>query len=410
MTDTKAEVPEFPMLRDPEHPLDPPPILAQMQAGAGVCPAKMWNGTTPWIVTRFADLQQMLSDQRLSVNAELPGYPAFTPAIHARQQRVQTFINLDDPEHNRQRRMLTPTVTVKHIQELRPRVQKIVDDLIDDMLAGPKPADLVESFALPMPSLVICELLGVPYEDRELFQKAGSAVNSKASSYEEGLELMEQMLEYIGELVDAKNADPNLDPEQDLLSELVVRQLREGKLSRDQVVAMAELVLVAGHDTTANQTALSVLALLLHPEQLAELRDTDDPDLVSNAVEELLRYLNITHGGRRRIALEDLTIGDQLVRKGDGVIGANDIGNRDPSVFENPNTLDIHRSNARKHMAFGYGIHQCFGQQLARMELTVVYTTLFRRIPTLQLAVGLDEINFKFGGPVYGVWELPVTW
>ncbi|MEU7893408.1 cytochrome P450 [Nonomuraea sp. NPDC049152] len=168
-------------------------------------------------------------------------------------------------------------------------------------------------------------------------------------------------------------------------------------------------MLIAGHETTANMIALGTLALLEHPDQLAMLRETDEPKLFASAVEELLRYMNITHNGRRRVALADIEIAGQVIRAGEGIIMANDIANRDPSVFPDPDRLDIRR-DARRHVAFGFGVHQCLGQPLARMELQVVYGTLYRRIPTWRLAATLDELPFKHDGSVYGVYELPVTW
>jgi cytochrome P450 len=172
---------------------------------------------------------------------------------------------------------------------------------------------------------------------------------------------------------------------------------------------MGVLMLLAGHETTANMIALGTLALLEHPDQLDLLRSTDDPALVASAVEELLRYLNITHNGRRRVATEDIEIAGEVIRAGEGIIMPNDIGNRDPSVFPDPDRLDLRR-NPRRHVAFGFGVHQCLGQPLARMELQVVYGTLYRRIPTLRLAAPLEAVPFKHDGSVYGVYELPVTW
>jgi cytochrome P450 len=172
---------------------------------------------------------------------------------------------------------------------------------------------------------------------------------------------------------------------------------------------MSVLLLVAGHETTANMIALGTVALLQNPEQLALIRDSEDPAVVDRAVEELLRYLNITHSGRRRVALEDIQIDDQVIHAGDGLIVANDIVNRDPEAFPEPDRLDITR-DARRHIAFGFGIHQCLGQPLARLELRIAYKSLYSRIPTLALATGLDELKFKHDGIVYGVYELPVTW
>jgi hypothetical protein len=202
--------------------------------------------------------------------------------------------------------------------------------------------------------------------------------------------------------------DKLVNPGEDLLSSLVGR-VEAGELTRAEVAQMGVLLLLAGHETTANMIALGTLALLEHPDQFALLRDGDDPKLVASAVEELLRYLNITHNGRRRVALADIEIAGHLVRAGEGLIFPNDIGNRDPNAFPEPNRLDIQR-NARHHVAFGFGVHQCLGQPLARLELQVVYSVLYKRIPTLKLATGLDKIPFKHDAAVYGVYELPVTW
>jgi cytochrome P450 len=175
---------------------------------------------------------------------------------------------------------------------------------------------------------------------------------------------------------------------------------------------MGRLLLVAGHETTANMIALGTLALLQHPEQLAQLLDTDDPTVIARGVEELLRYLSIVQTARGRVALADIEIGGQVIHAGDGVLLSTDVGNHDPGAFAHPDRLDI-RHDVRHHIAFGFGVHQCLGQNLARAELQVVYGTLYRRIPTLRLATdlaGLDEIAFKHDGVIYGVYELPVTW
>ncbi len=172
---------------------------------------------------------------------------------------------------------------------------------------------------------------------------------------------------------------------------------------------MGMLLLTAGHETTANMIALGTLALLQNPDQLDRLRESEDPKVVASAVEELLRHLTIVHSGRRRVALADIEVGGVTIRTGEGVVLSNDAANRDPDAFPVPDLLDIGR-NPRHHVAFGFGVHQCLGQPLARVELQVVYSTLYRRIPTLKLAVDPDEIPFKHDGNVYGVYELPVTW
>ncbi|MQY20117.1 cytochrome P450 [Nocardia macrotermitis] len=399
MTET---LPTFPMARATGCPFDPPPQLRELDPISRV---SIWSGETPWLVTGYDEQRAVLADQRFSADSSRAGYPHQSAAINARRRTFRTFIALDDPEHDRQRKMLTRNFMVKRVDAMRPRVQQIVDGLIDDMLAGPQPADLVTAFALPVPSLVICELLGVPYEDHDFFQACSRKLISRESPPEEAIAANEALREYLLKLIAAKQQTPA----DDLIGRLVSGQVAEGELTVEEAADMSVLMLIAGHETTANMIALGTLALLEHPDQLAELRDTDDPALIANAVEELLRYLNIVHGGRRRVALTDVEVGGQLIRAGEGVILANDAGNRDDSAFPDPDVLDIHRK-ARHHVAFGYGVHQCLGQPLARMELQVVYSTLYKRIPTLRLAIPLDEVQFKHEMVVYGVHTLPVTW
>jgi cytochrome P450 len=400
MTET---VSAFPMTR--KCPFDPPPELGRMQHEAPISRVKLWDGSTPWILTRYDDVRDMLKDPRVSVNSDLPGYPHVSEGAAARRNRAKAFINLDDPDHATQRRLLTSDFMVKKMEALRPRIQQIVDGLIDDMVAGPQPADLVEAFALPVPSLVICELLGVPYADRDFFHRISRTIIARSTGPAEAVAATDELLGYLGDLVDKKKDAPA----DDVLSRLAVEQLGTGAMTREQIANMGLLLLVAGHETTANMIALGTAALLENPAQLAMVRESDDPKLIANAVEELLRYLNITHSGRRRVALEDIEIGGQLIREGEGIIGANDIANRDETAFPDADSLDVERK-ARHHVAFGYGVHQCLGQPLARVELQVVYSTLYRRLPNLALAKPLEELDFKHDMVVYGLHSLPVTW
>ncbi|MCW2946601.1 MAG: Cytochrome [Actinoallomurus sp.] len=403
MTDTISDVPAFPMKRD--CPFDPPPELSRLRADSPVSRVRLWDGSTAWLIARYDDQRALLSDPRVSADVTRPGYPHVTAASAARRKHSRSFISMDNPEHDVYRRMLTGNFMVKRVEALRPKVQQIVDGLIDDMLGGTPPIDLVTAFALPVPSLVICRLLGVPYADHAFFQRCSRALISTRSTPEQAVAAADELKDYLARLADVKNGEPA----DDLLSRLVVEQLRTGRMTRSQIADMTMLLLVAGHETTANMIGLGTLTLLQHPDQLAELRGSEDPKLVAGAVEELLRYLNITHSGRRRVAIEDIEVGGQLIKAGEGIIAANDSGNRDENAFPDPDMLDIHRQ-ARHHVAFGYGIHQCLGQPLARVELQVVYGTLYRRIPTLRLAVPLEEVNFKHDMLVYGVHELPVSW
>jgi cytochrome P450 len=398
-------IPDFPMVRAAGCPFDPPPDLGRLQAQAPIARVGLWDGSTPWLVTRYAEQRALLADPRISADTTRPGYPHQSAGFRERRMQTQTFISMDDPEHARLRRMVTAPFAIKRVEALRPAIQAIVDTLIDQMLAGPTPVDLVQAFALPVPSLVICELLGVPYADHDFFQHNSKILINRDQPPEATRQAQAKLIDYL----DRQIAEKLASPADDLLSRLATEQVKTGALTRHDAAAMGVLLLIAGHETTANMIALGTLALLEHPDQLAALRGTDDPQLIAGAVEELLRYLSIVHSGRRRVAVEDLEIAGQLIRAGDGVIFVNEAANRDAEAFVDPDRLDIHR-DARRHVAFGFGVHQCLGQPLARVELQVVYGTLYRRIPTLRLAVDLDQVPFKHDGIVYGVYELPVTW
>ncbi|MET8468611.1 cytochrome P450 [Streptomyces sp. NPDC006422] len=410
MTDTQVapatDLPTHPSPRAAGCPFDPPPAFHALQSEQPLARVRIWDGSSPWLITRYDHVRALLGDPRVSADVNADGYPHTSEGRRASARTRQTFLTMDDPDHARIRRMVTAPFAVKKIETLRPSVQRIVDDLIDDMLAGPRPVDLVQAFALPVPSLVICELLGVPYADHDLFQRNTQVIVKRDASPEESVAATTALADYLEELLAAKEARPA----DDLLSELAVKRVATGEMTRREAAHMGVLLLGAGHETTANMIALGTLALLQHPDQLAALRNTQDPKTVSAAVEELLRYLNITHSGRRRVAREDIEIDGQVIRAGEGIIFANEVANRDPNAFAgDPDTLDITR-DARRHVAFGYGVHQCLGQPLARVELQVVYSTLYRRIPTLALATDIDRLEFKHDGLVYGVYELPVTW
>ncbi|MFI7635520.1 cytochrome P450 [Nonomuraea sp. NPDC049400] len=405
MTDALSETPMFPMPRAAGCPFDPPPELSRRSEQAPVSRVRLWDGSTAWMVTRYADVRALLADPRVSVDVAQPGFPHTNAVSKARDAQMKTLMQMDAPEHTAHRRRLTADFMVKRMEVLRPTIQRIVDDLIDDLLAGPNPADLVEAFALPVPSLVICELLGVPYADRAFFQRVAGELVMDTSDPAKAMAASEELNVYLENLVEERSAEPG----DDVLSRLAVDHHRTGTMTRREIATMGQLLLVAGHDTTANMIALGTTALLAHPEQLSAIRDGGDPALVAGAVEELLRYLSITHTEARRVARDDIVIGGQLIRKGEGIIAVKSTANRDPAAFPDPDALDVHRK-ARHHVAFGYGAHQCLGQPLARVELQVVYGTLFRRVPTLALAVPLEDLTFKPHAVFYGVRELPVTW
>jgi cytochrome P450 len=392
-------------------PFDPPPGLREIRSSEGLRRVRIWDGSEPWLVTRHADIRAVLSHPAISADGDKDGYPHQSPAYRARRTRAQTFLTKDGPEeHDEPRRTLARDFTAKRMHALRLDIQAITDKLIDEMVAGEKPADLVQKLALPVPSLMICNLLGVPYTDHGRFQHLTGVFVAAASTADDTTAAAEELLDFIGQLVDAKSVDPG----DDLLSRLVVEQMLPGHMTREEVARMGVLLLTAGHETSANMIALGTAALLSNPDQLELMRTADDPAVLAGAVEELLRYLTILQNGLRRVATEDIEIGGTLIRRGEGVIVALPAGNRDPAAFGGDGTrsadeLDITRP-ARHHVGFGFGPHQCLGQQLARVELQIVYSTLFRRIPTLALAEPLADVPFKTDMSIYGVHRLLVTW
>ncbi|MGZ3147220.1 cytochrome P450 [Lentzea chajnantorensis] len=400
----EPELPQFPMRR--ECPFKEPAAYSELREREPVSRATVKvTGRPAWLVTRHADVKQVLGDPRVSSNLKLPGYPHqfhIPPELLA-QVRLM-MLSMDPPDHTAQRRMLIPEFTARRVREMRPRIQQIVDERIDAMLAAGGPADLVTALALPVPSLVICELLGVPYADHAQFEEWSAAMMNHELSPAEYGAAVQALDAYLDGLVTAKEKEPG----DDLISRFLEKNRVEQVADHLDVVTMARLMLVGGHETTANMISLGVLALLEHPGLSEELRA--DPSLLPGAIEELLRTFSISDSGTARVALEDIEVGGVTIPAGDGILALNGAANHDASVFPDPGVIDLHRKEARSHLAFGFGIHQCIGANLARVELEVVYGTLLQRIPGLKLAVPADQLRYKDDAMVYGVYELPVTW
>ncbi|NUU25652.1 MAG: cytochrome P450 [Streptomycetaceae bacterium] len=394
-----APLPSVPAPRADGCPFGPPPLYERLQAERPVGKVVIQDGTEPWLLTRYDDVRQVLGDPRFSSDATRPGFPFLSSGVKALTGNAPIFIRMDDPEHQRLRRMLTGDFTARQIERLRPRIQEIADDFVDKLLAGPAPADLVAQYAQPIPSLVICLMLGVPYQDTAFFQERSQTLLDNDSAPEDIGKAHRDLLDYLRELTDAKAARPD----DGIISKLVAR----GELGRDEIAAMGQILLIAGHESTANSIALSVLALLRHPEELARLRD--DPSLITGASDELLRFVTTGQLGVPRVALEDVEIGGESIRAGDGVVSMISTANRDEAKFPDATTLDVTR-DARRHVAFGFGTHQCLGQPLARVELQIAVATLLRRMPDLRLAVPFDEVKYRSSATLYGIAELPVEW
>ncbi|MEU2425689.1 cytochrome P450 [Streptomyces sp. NPDC007851] len=394
----------FPMGRG--CPFHPPTRYAQLRERAPVARVTTPSGQENWLVTSYPLVRQLLVEPALSSDRTHPGFPMPVPLPAEMKRELdrvsEALLGLDPPRHTAARRMLISEFAVRRVRGLRERIQAVVDEAIDAMTAGPRPVDLVEALSLPVPSLVICELLGVPYADRDLFQRRAKTILDRASTLEQRGTAAAELRDYFGELVSSKEADPG----DDLLGRLIVNNRETGVFDHDGLIGVAMLLQLAGHETTANLISLSVVGLLENPGQLAAL--TADPAPVPQAVEELLRHFTILDTVYR-VALEDIEAGGERIASGDGVILSLGSANRDGAVFPDPDRLDIARGG-RAHVSFAYGVHQCLGQNLARLELEVVLSTLFARLPGLRLAVPVDRLPFKEHSDAYGIFEVPVTW
>ncbi|PZT71203.1 cytochrome P450 [Streptomyces sp. SW4] len=379
-------------------PYHPPSGYAPLRATRPLARVTLYDGRPVWLVTGHATARRLLADRRLSTDRTHPGFPVTAARFAGVRDRRAALLGVDDPEHHTQRKMVLPEFTLKRATALRPRIQEIVDACLDEMIAQGPPADLVSAFALPVPSRVICALLGVPYADHEFFEEQSRRLlrGPAAADIQDARDRLE---DYLGALVDRKRRRPGTG----LLDDLADPRRPGGPADRDELVALAIILLVAGHETTANMISLGTLTLLQHPERLAELRA--DPGLLPAAVEELMRLLSIADGLLRR-ATEDIEVDGRTIRAGEGVVFSTSLINRDADVYPDPDALDWHRP-ARHHVAFGFGIHQCLGQNLARAELEIALGTLVRRLPTLAPAVPVEEIPCKPGDTIQGMLELP---
>ncbi|GAB2669271.1 cytochrome P450 [Saccharopolyspora gloriosae] len=403
-----------------DDPFSPPPGLDRLHERAAVSPVELLNGARIWMVTGFAESRAVLTDERFSADTHRhPNAMQLTPnqVVEQRaaaaagrggcpateQQRTDgLFIFMDPPEQTRLRRLLVGQFTVRRMRALEARVREITVEHIEAMRAAGPRADLVSAFALPLPSLVICELLGVAYEDRAEFQERSAVAVNLDASDEERLHAQAGLYEFMRGLV----ADKRTHPADDLISGLVHGDA-DPALTDEELVDLSTMLLGAGHETTANMLALGTYALLEHPEQLAALRA--DPGLIDTAVEELLRYLSVIHTGPVRVAVEDLVLGDVTIPAGDTVMISLPEANRDTGQWPDPAELDLTRVR-NHHLAFGHGVHQCLGQQLARVELRIGLAELLARLPGLRLDASPADIGLRTGMIIYGVHSLPVTW
>jgi cytochrome P450 len=388
----------LPMTRPAGCPFDPPEELGRIREQGGLRRMTYPDGHEGWLVTSHAMARAVAADTRFSSryeNMHIP-FPGMEN-IEIPQAAPGDLTAMDQPEHTRYRKLLAGKFTVRRMRLLTERVEQITTEHLDAMAEQGPPVDLVQAFAHPVPAVTICELLGVPYADRDTFTRHVAAMSASGVTPEEQYAAYAAVIEYINELVLAKRANPT----DDLLSDLTTTDLTDVELA-----GVGAFLLGAGLDTTANMLALGTFALLRNPDQLAALRA--DPGIADQAVEELLRYLSIAHTGVRA-ALADVELDGQLIKAGESVTVSVQAANRDPARFPDPDTLDLRRQ-ATGHLSFGHGIHQCLGQQLARVEMRVAFPALVTRFPTLHLAVPAEDVPLRNTINIEGVYRLPVAW
>jgi cytochrome P450 len=400
-----TQAPAVPPLHMRRDVFDPAPELQQIRETTGVRTVINAFGMPVYLVTRHDDIKAVLSDHERFSNDRPPGFVVPGAPVVTEQERASAnagnLLGLDPPEHQRLRRMLTPEFTVRRMKRLQARIVEIVEHQLDEMESAGPPADLVAHFALPIPSLVICEVLGVPYADRENFQRRSARQLDLSLPIPERMRLQREGREYMAGLV----AGARRDPGDDMLGMLVREHGAE--LTDNELIGIASLLLLAGHETTSNMLGLGTLALLRHPEQLATVRE--DPDAAVPAVEELLRYLSIVHSTIPRITTTEVEVAGVRIPAGELVFLSLPSGNRDPGFIDAPEILDVRRG-APGHLAFGHGVHHCLGAPLARMEMRIAFPALLRRFPNLALAKPLSEVQFRRFHFIYGLQALEVTW
>jgi cytochrome P450 len=400
-TNTHPPVIDFPFPQPPR-PFEPAPEMLELARQAPVLQTVLPGAVTGWLVTGFEQVRQVLTDPRFSrarlvdSGRELRGLDIIT---------VKSLLGLDPPEHTRLRKLVAGTFTARRMRELSPQVAVIVNELIDQMLARPRPADLVSAFSLPLPVRVICRMLGVPPEDQERFRGWSDTLMADWTRDRAEVEpAMDALVDYLAGLIEIKRSEP----EDDLITALIAARDTGDRLSEPELVYMCLAILLGGHETTATQINLSLLNLLAHPPELARLQS--DLDLLPGAVEELMRYVPLGSGlPPARVTTEQVELGDVAIPAGDLVFPLFHLANRDPSVFSDPDRFDITRP-VGTHLGFGFGAHHCLGAQLARIEMQEAFRGLLGRLPGVRLAVPADELRFKEKMTITSVHELPVTW
>jgi cytochrome P450 len=389
--------------RDGKSPFHPPVRYQILREENPISQVNMWDGSKAWFITRQGDVRAALADERLSADNRSPGFPLVSPGSETLTDNNPTFARMDPPEHTRQRAMVNVDFTHGAAARWRPQVQQIVDRQVDAMLAKSPPADLVGELAQPLAAQVLCLILDVPYKGQDFFQRVASTIPNHYVGQDKLDLASDELTSFITELLEAKTANPG----HDVLSRLITQQEANGELTRDDIIGMTRVMIVAGYDPAVHGVSLGLSALFFNPDQMELLRN--DPSLIAGGLEELLRYSTNFHTGLPRVAIADTEIGGQKIKAGEAVLVYMPTANFDPTWFEDPDSLNMRRSNSG-NVSFGHGLHRCLGQHVVKIQMETVIETLLRRIPNMRLAVDPDQIRFRREAAVYGVYELPVTW
>ncbi len=383
-------------------PLIVAPLLRTLQAERPITRVRTPAGDGAWLVTRYAEVKALLGDSRLGRSHPDPEHaPRISDSIlfGGPMERYET----EQADHAQMRALLTPYFSARRMQALRPRVEALVDQLLDELAAQSPPVDLHEALSFPLPVLVICELLGVPYEDREQFRTWSTGM-ADLHDRDRANAALYRLMAYMGELVARKRAHP----EDDVLSGLcTVGAAEGGQLPDAHIAFLGAMLLFAGHETTVVRIDVGTLLLLTNPDQRQALLRA--PELVTSAVEEILRVSDTGSGGLPRYAHADIAIGGVTIRTGEAVLLNLGAANHDERAFAEPDRFDIGRQ-PNPHLTFGYGLRFCLGAPLARMELQAVFARLVPRFPTLRLAVPLEQVRVRSDLLTGGLVEVPVTW
>jgi cytochrome P450 len=386
----------------PEFIANPFPMLEMLRNNMPVFRYELPNGRAMWFITRFEDAIRALKDTRLSSDS----YAMFGGKAGAKQSPLgleSSMVFTDEPDHTRLRMLVSKGFTPRFIEGLRPRIEEIAKELLDQVEAtGKREMDLVNDFAFPMPINVISEMLGVPPEDRDQIRAGSNALGDSTSTDPNRWQQISQFAAYVRQLIAKKRSHPA----DDLLSRLVKTD-GDDQLTEQELIGMVSLLIFAGHETTSNLIGNGMLALLTQPAQFEKLKA--DPALIPGAVEELLRYCGPAISTGPRFALEDVEIGGQTIRKGDMVNVVIGSADRDSTQFTDPDELDVARK-VERHLAFGHGIHYCLGAPLARLEGQIAFSALITRLPTLQLNVDPATLTWRGNSVIRGLASLPVRW